>query len=309
MVPPLTAAGGFPPALKALMDSVVRDGSSSTEPLITALSPLVTERGMTPQQAAALGFGRFPVQGPATYSHDWWMPRFGPGWRLHEGTDIFAPYGTPVRAPSDGILRITNGGLGGLSSYVVADDRTYFYMTHLSGHPPGLVDGQRVVLGQEVGYLGNSGNAASTPPHLHIEIHPGGGPPVDPKAHLDGWLKEAIVASGPLLAQYGLTPPAPATVADADARASADHRAGVREDHLGPAGQATAMRYPTDPVGRLRLGAVLLPLALAVGALALLVQPGMGGVGRPAPAWLAVPRRRHGLWGPNDRRRPPVPRR
>ena len=73
-----TGAGSFPPELQALMNSIHRTPASNTKALVFALSPLVSY-GLTETQAAIVGFGRFPIAGLASYSHDWWFPRFGPG--------------------------------------------------------------------------------------------------------------------------------------------------------------------------------------------------------------------------------------
>ncbi|HUF32234.1 MAG TPA: M23 family metallopeptidase [Acidimicrobiales bacterium] len=179
----------------------MRTPATNTAALLEALQEL-EQFGVSIEDAAVIGFGRFPVGGQASYSHDWWFPRFGPGWRLHEGTDIFAPMGTPVRAPVDGTIRITDGGLGGLSVYVDQPDGTYWYLTHLSGIGPGIEIESSVVTGQVVGYVGNSGNARTTPPHLHIQIHPRGGRPIDPKPVLDKFISDALAAVPELVAAY-----------------------------------------------------------------------------------------------------------
>lgn len=199
---------GLPPHLQALMDSIERSGPSSTANLVAALAPLA-QYGLSPEQAALVGFGRFPVAGEASYVHDWWYPRFGPGWRLHQGTDIFAARGTPVRAPAEGTVRITSGGLGGLAVYVTEADRTYYYLAHLAGIAPGLADGATVAAGQVVGYVGDSGNARGGSPHVHFEIHPGGGAAVDPKAVLDQYLTHAEAAAPRVLAAYAEAQPDP----------------------------------------------------------------------------------------------------
>lgn len=197
-------AGGFPAHLRALMDSVPRTASNNTKGLLFALSPLL-EHGMSETDAAIVGFGRFPVAGLASYSHDWWFPRFGPGWRLHMGTDIFASHGTPVRAPVDGTVRVTNGGLGGLSVYVVQPDGTYWYLAHLSAVPEGLATGQQVTTGQVVGFVGDSGNARGGPPHVHLEIHPGGGGAIDPKPVLDQFIADAEALAPRVVEAYAAT--------------------------------------------------------------------------------------------------------
>ncbi len=183
------------------MNSVRRTGPNDTSALIGALAPLA-DFGVSPEEAALIGFGRFPVGGPARYSHDWWFPRFGPGWRLHMGTDIFAAMGTPVRAPSDGRVRLTNGGLGGIAVYVVEPDGTFWYLAHLSGIAEGLVEGATVTVGQVVGFVGDSGNARGGSPHVHAEFHPRGGGAVDPKGILDGMLEEAKLQAPALVQRY-----------------------------------------------------------------------------------------------------------
>ncbi len=198
-------AGPFPANLRRLMSSVQRSGPNDTLALIEALAPL-GQFGVSPEEAAIIGFGRFPVAGPANYSHDWWFPRFGPGWRLHMGTDIFAAYGTPVRAPAAGTVRITEGGLGGLAVYVVEPEpeRTYWYLAHLAAVPDDLVPGMAVSVGQVVGFVGDSGNARGGSPHVHLEWHPGGGVAEDPKALLDQFLAEAMAAAPGFLESYAL---------------------------------------------------------------------------------------------------------
>jgi murein DD-endopeptidase MepM/ murein hydrolase activator NlpD len=194
-------AGGFPPELQALTNSIVRTPASNTKALMAALAPLV-QLGLTETEAAVVGFGRFPIAGIASYSHDWWYPRFGPGWRLHQGTDIFAAHGTPVRSPVDGKVRVTNGGLGGLSVYVIQPDGTYWYLTHLAGTAEGLATGATVTTGQIVGFVGATGNAAGGPPHLHFEVHPGGGGAVDPKAVLDQFVADALALAPQVVQAY-----------------------------------------------------------------------------------------------------------
>jgi hypothetical protein len=198
---PAGVGGGFPAHLQALMDSVERTPASSTARLMRAVA-LLEEGGISQDDAVARVFGRFPVGGLATYTHDWWFPRSGPGWRLHQGTDIFAERGTPVRAPAAGVVSIGNGGLGGLSVRVTEPDGTYWYMAHLHSVAPGLTVGDDVAVGQVVGTVGDSGNARGGLPHLHIELHPDGGAAVDPKAVLDGFLAEAEAKLDP---DWGVT--------------------------------------------------------------------------------------------------------
>ena len=206
-VPDLDDKGGFPEHLRKLMESIKRTPSSSTRPLVDALRPLVDVHGLDEDEAWRIGFGPFPVRGIATYTHDWWFPRYGPGWRLHEGTDIFAALGTEVVSPISGKVRLAENKLGGTSAWVVADDGTYVYLTHLSGYREGLMTDARVEAGDVIGYVGNSGNAATTPPHLHIEFHPGGGEAVDPKYILDKMLQDGLARAAAAVAAYDVARP------------------------------------------------------------------------------------------------------
>lgn len=203
-------SGGIrvPPEAQRIIDSVVRTGASSSDALLEALAP-VEALGLPRDEVLRLGMGRFPIAGPARYSHDWLFPRYGPGFRFHLGTDVFAPYGTPVRAPVDGIAKSANGGLGGLTVKVYMEDGTYFYLAHLSGLPEGFTDGMAVKTGDIVGFVGDSGNARGTPPHLHIGIYPKGGPAVDPKPILDGFLQEAMDRVPALVDAVKASRPAP----------------------------------------------------------------------------------------------------
>ena len=232
-ITPPAGAGPFPDHLAALSRSVKRSGPRNTKALMEGLREL-TDLGMPLEEAMRVGMGRFPVAGHASYTHDWWYPRFGPDWRLHLGTDVFADSGTPLRSPADGVVRLSNGGLGGKSTYVVQSDGTYFYMAHLEGWPEGLRDGQNVVVGDIVGYVGSSGNASGGSPHLHFEVHPavkvvtiGKGkrrttkvvpapvrpgtvlPAADPKPLLDSYLDEAIQNLPAVVAAYKATNPSP----------------------------------------------------------------------------------------------------
>jgi murein DD-endopeptidase MepM/ murein hydrolase activator NlpD len=230
-VEPANAPMVVPPEYEALIRSVRRSRPNSTRALLLALRPL-EDLGHSTRDVAVMGMGRFPVAGYATFTDDWWMPRFVPYFHLHEGTDIFAPAGTPVRSPADGTLRQSNSPVGGLSVYVTQDDGTYFYLAHLAGFA-GQANGQRVKVGEVVGFVGDSGNARGGPPHLHFEIHPtptrtvttGRGkarrtevvhvrvPPgtrlaaTNPKPYLDNWLNEAMADAPRLVAAYTTSRP------------------------------------------------------------------------------------------------------
>jgi murein DD-endopeptidase MepM/ murein hydrolase activator NlpD len=99
------------------------------------------------------------------------------GRRQHEGIDIFAPRGTPVRAVAGGIARAGSNRLGGTVVWLYAPgERRTFYYAHLDRHAVGAMT--LVRRGDVLGYVGNSGNARTTAPHLHFGIYEHGA--VDP---------------------------------------------------------------------------------------------------------------------------------
>ena len=205
-----------PPEAQRIIDSVRRSRPNNDSRLL-AMLPQLQQLGLSEAEAYRIGMGRFPIAGPASYSHDWLYPRYGPGFRFHLGTDVFAPYGTAVRAPVDGIAVSANGGLGGLTVKVVMPDRTYFYLAHLSALAEGFVDGMPVSTGDIVGYVGDSGNARGSAPQLHLGIYPRGGAPIDPKPILDHFLAEAEARIPEVVASLRAAQPASA---DADAAAA-----------------------------------------------------------------------------------------
>ena len=189
-----------PPEAQRLIDAVKRTGSNSNGPLLTALSQLVA-LGMDQAEAYRVGLGRFPIAGPARYSHDWLYPRYGPGFRFHLGTDVFAAQGTPVRAPVDGVATAREDPLGGLSVRVTMPDKTYFYLAHLSGLVEGFTPEMPVRTGDIVGYVGDSGNATAVR-RTCTSASTRGGPPVDPKPVLDQFLADAQARVPELIASY-----------------------------------------------------------------------------------------------------------
>jgi murein DD-endopeptidase MepM/ murein hydrolase activator NlpD len=104
----------------------------------------------------------------------WGGPRSGG--RRHQGSDIFAARGTPVVSATRGIVaRIDDRGIGGRHVWVLGPGGERHYYAHLEGWAPGLRRYQWVRAGDPLGYVGDTGNARGTPPHLHYGIYGSGG--------------------------------------------------------------------------------------------------------------------------------------
>lgn len=100
----------------------------------------------------------------------WGGPRGGG--RKHQGTDIFAERGTPVLSATDGIvMRRGDYGIGGRHAWVLGPGGERHYYAHLDDWAHGLHAWQRVRSGEVIGRVGNTGNARTTPPHLHYGIY------------------------------------------------------------------------------------------------------------------------------------------
>lgn len=118
------------------------------------------------------------------------------GKRKHKGIDIFAPKGTKVVAVSPGVITyIGEQRLGGKCIWLRAPDGSMFYYAHLDRWVGGLREGMEVDKGETLGYVGNTGNARTTPPHLHFQI-------VSRSATVNPYpvlVKSAVAVSRPLL--------------------------------------------------------------------------------------------------------------
>jgi murein DD-endopeptidase MepM/ murein hydrolase activator NlpD len=127
----------------------------------------------------------FPVEGRDSRAvrSVWGADRDG-GARSHEGIDIFAPRGTPVLAGSDGIAQASENRLGGTVVFLRDGSRGQsLYYAHLDRHA--VTSGQRVRRGDTLGFVGNTGNARTTAPHLHFGIYRRGEGAIDPYPFVD----------------------------------------------------------------------------------------------------------------------------
>lgn len=141
------------------------------------LGPAI-ERALYPMRLAAMPRPRMlpvPVEGVrARALRDTWHGARSGG-RKHEGIDIFARRGTPVSSTTEGIVtQVGTNRLGGLVVWVTGPGGQRHYYAHLDRHAD-VAAGMRIRAGRVLGYVGNSGNAQGTPPHLHYGVYDMGG--------------------------------------------------------------------------------------------------------------------------------------
>jgi peptidoglycan LD-endopeptidase LytH len=175
----LLASRGRAGPVRPLRDMLAMEPTTTTTTLppttTTTVTPPTTTAAVPPPPAPAPAAFVCPVQGAASFVDSFGAARSGG--RTHQGVDMMAASGTPTVAPASGRVEHRGSSLGGLSWWVHADDGTTYYGTHLSGYAN---EGAGwVQAGTVIGYVGDTGNAAGTP-HLHFEMHPGGGAAVDP---------------------------------------------------------------------------------------------------------------------------------
>lgn len=121
-----------------------------------------------------------PVEGVSErqLSDTWKAPR-SEG-RKHQGIDIFAPKGTPVQSTTRGVvLRLGKNRLGGNVVWILGPGGQLHYYAHLDRFA-GIKSRDRIGEGVVLGFVGNTGNARGTPPHLHYGIYSLNGRPLNP---------------------------------------------------------------------------------------------------------------------------------
>lgn len=136
----------------------------------------------------------FPVasEGGPHYTDDFGYVKPG-ATRGHQGNDIFASAGTAVLAPDAGAVKLTTDPIGGQVFYLTGSDGVVYYGAHLSAYEG---SDRAVAAGDVIGYVGTTGNASGTSPHLHFEVHPGGGGAVDPFPLLQPLTPQASAPAG-----------------------------------------------------------------------------------------------------------------
>ena len=179
---------GAPP-LPAGLDAWQPVGPYSTASLMTAALRLKA-LGWSEEAISRKVFAPFIIGGEAGWTDTWGAPR-SEG-RSHEGQDVFCNYGDPVLATEDGTVEFDEGGLGGRVARLHRPDGSYWYYAHLSDwNTDKLSSGDAVATGDVIGYCGNTGNAISTPPHVHFGLYTANGAAVNPMGKLVGWLQVA----------------------------------------------------------------------------------------------------------------------
>src|SRR5262245_59280846 len=136
----------------------------------------------------------FPVYGPTSFSDTFGAARgdIASGW--HHGDDIFGQLGEPLLAVADGtVFSVGWNDIGGYRLWLRDKAGNEFYYAHLSAYSPFAVNGNQVKAGTVLGFMGNTGDASTTPYHLHFEIHPVGllylgyDGAVNPTSYLTAW--------------------------------------------------------------------------------------------------------------------------
>jgi murein DD-endopeptidase MepM/ murein hydrolase activator NlpD len=147
---------------------------------------LLTNRYYEPQRF------EFPVQGKTWYQDTFGSDREG-GARKHEGTDLFGAEGTPLVSVSSGrIEKLGWNRLGGERVGIRGEDGNYYYYAHLQSIEPSLEIGQEIKKGDRIGTMGHSGDALTTPDHLHFGIELPNGVWVNPYPFLYVWQNSSL---------------------------------------------------------------------------------------------------------------------
>jgi murein DD-endopeptidase MepM/ murein hydrolase activator NlpD len=146
----------------------------------------------------------FPVAGQHNYVDTFGAPRSDVP--VHVGNDVFAAFGTPIVAVADGRLyRVGTLKISGNRLWL-RDKKGYrYFYCHLSDFAAAAYNGADVHAGEVIGFVGNTGDAEPTPPHLHFEVHMPDGAVVDPYPFLQKW-DQSGVTSASWLRRYGKDP-------------------------------------------------------------------------------------------------------
>ena len=178
------ADGVFGPATASALRSFQKVNGISQTGVTTAGGVRILALGTGAAQGVSGGssvkLDTFPVAGHCYFGDTWHASRGGG--RVHEGVDIIASSGTKLVAVVDGTISKQYwdqpGARAGNGVRVQQANGTYFTYLHMLDFAPGIKVGAKVKAGDVIGWVGNTGSSAT--PHLHFEIHPGGGSPINP---------------------------------------------------------------------------------------------------------------------------------
>ncbi len=173
--PPLRVASIGPPARQLALEP------EEDDTFIVRVQPELLAAGHVSIVHARRAALLFPVSGGGRKNvQSFFGAARSGGRREHQGIDIFAARGTPVVAAADGWISSTSPNqLGGNVVWLWDPVRRHtLYYAHLDRHA--VSTGQRVRKGDVVGFVGNTGNARTTAPHLHFGIYRRGQGPIDP---------------------------------------------------------------------------------------------------------------------------------
>lgn len=186
----------LPPVARVAHRTCVRIDPEIDARIAKRIAPSTTVHLDAPPRATAKLARRgyvFPLLGPyPPFTDTFDVPRADTGW--HHGDDLFAPRGAPVLAVTDGVVfSVGWNRIGGWRLWLVDRFGNLFYYAHLERYSRLAVDGRRVQAGEVLGFVGTSGDARNTPPHLFFELNPaslrhlGYDGTVDPTPYLRTW--------------------------------------------------------------------------------------------------------------------------
>lgn len=190
------------------IDTATNNFSFDVEEAGTYVLRLQPELARSGEYGLSVSIGpslEFPVSGKKAAVGSVWGDARDGGKRRHEGIDIFAPKLTPAVAAANGLITgVREGGIGGKTVWLRPEGKSFtLYYAHLDQQL--VQEGQQVKKGDVVGLVGNTGNAATTSPHLHFGIYSWSGA-VDPLPFVNKNVRTApAVADKKLTAQLKLT--------------------------------------------------------------------------------------------------------
>ena len=189
--PPASPPAASPPSAPVAPKTLPRTPSNVLNDL--GLFPVLSVPPPLQRSITSQGYV-FPVYGPAAYGDSFGAPRGDVPGGWHHGDDIFAPLGAPLLAVADGVVfSVGPNPIGGNRLWLQDKLGNQYYYAHLSAYTPLARDGTHVHAGDVLGFVGNTGDAAGGPYHLHFEVHPasllflGYDGAVDPTPYLDAW--------------------------------------------------------------------------------------------------------------------------